>query len=301
MLKAQKYDNPRIESTNISDAYNGKVCWSPIKSIFSSLMYLGFVIAIFYFPSRDGFLIYITTCAIILCFGHSLGMHRKLIHGSYDCPLWLEYVFVYLGTLTGLGGPFTMTQTHDMRDWAQRQKRCHNYFGHKESMLKDWWWQIHCDLKLKNSPNFLFEKKISKNKFYIFIENTSILQQLIPTVLLYFIGGVEYVVWGVCARVATCITGHWLIGYFAHNKGEQHHVVQGASIQGYNVKFCSLITFGESLHNNHHAFPGSAKLSIYPGQLDPGYWVLNILKKIKLISNIKLSHNLPSRPELLKL
>jgi stearoyl-CoA desaturase (delta-9 desaturase) len=32
-------------------------------------------------------------------------MHRGLIHRAYDCPLWLEHLFVYLGTLVGMAGP----------------------------------------------------------------------------------------------------------------------------------------------------------------------------------------------------
>lgn len=55
-------------------------------------------------------------------------MYGKLIHESFDCPLWLERMFVYLGTLVGLGGPFGMMVMHDMRDWAQRQLACHPFF-----------------------------------------------------------------------------------------------------------------------------------------------------------------------------
>ena len=55
---------------------------------------------------------------------------------------------------------------------------------------------------------------------------------------------------------------------------------------------------GECWHNNHHAFPGSAKLGLEKGQSDPGWWVLIILSKIGLVKNLKLVADLEERQEL---
>lgn len=124
------------------------------------------------------------------------------------------------------------------------------------------------------------------------------LQQLPLALLLFAVGGVAWVIWGICARVAVSVTGHWLIGYFAHNHGQRDWHVEGAAVQGHNVRFTSLITMGESWHNNHHAYPGSAKLGILPGQPDPGWWVLCLLKRLNLAWNIRSPHDMPTRPEL---
>ena len=70
------------------------------------------------------------------------------------------------------------------------------------------------------------------------------------------------------------MTGHWLVGYFAHNRGPRSWHIEGAGVQGYNVPYCGLITMGEAWHNNHHAFPGSARLGLRDGETDPGWWVL---------------------------
>ena len=99
-------------------------------------------------------------------------------------------------------------------------------------------------------------------------------------------------------RVTISIFGHWLVGYFAHNEGHQDWVVEGAAVQGHNVRFCGLITFGECWHNNHHAFPGSAKIGLGKDQLDPGWWVLMGLKSIGLVTGLSVPSNLPNRPEL---
>ena len=71
-----------------------------------------------------------------------------------------------------------------------------------------------------------------------------------------------------------------------------------AHIQGYNIPFAAILTMGESWHNNHHAFPGSAKLGLKPGQIDLGWLVLRLLEKIGLVWKLKLPEDLPFRPEL---
>jgi len=286
-----------IYENSETNAFEAKVIWSPSKSIWVMMMYLFGIYGVLFLSSIENFLVFLISSAITLCLGHSLGMHRRLIHQSYECPKWLEYLFVHFGVIVGLAGPFGMVRTHDTRDWAQRQPQCHPYFSHQSSFLKDGFWQIHCDIVLKHPPIFK-EESILDTQFYHFMEKTWMLQQLPLALILYLIGGVEWVIWGTCLRVAISVTGHWLIGYFAHNSGHRSWHVNGAGVQGYNIKFCGLITMGECWHNNHHAFPGSAKLGLEKGQSDPGWWVLIILSKIGLVKNLKLVADLEERQEL---
>jgi hypothetical protein len=95
------------------------------------------------------------------------------------------------------------------------------------------------------------------------------------------------------------VCGHWLIGWFAHNHGDVTREVRGAAVQGHNVPLVSLLTMGESWHNNHHAYPGSARLGIAKGEWDPGWWVLCGLRRAGLGWNVKEPHHLPLRPELM--
>jgi stearoyl-CoA desaturase (delta-9 desaturase) len=238
---------------------------------------------------------------VTLCLGHSVGMHRRLIHNSFACPLWLEYACVYLGTLVGMAGPIGMTRVHDFRDWAQRQPRCHDYFCHKRSFWHDAWWQLHCELVLDQPPAFALEQRIACDKIYAAMECTWMWQQL-PWALLFFaIGGFGWVVWGICARISVSVIGHWLVGHFAHREGGQSWIVQGAAAQGYNVTIAGLISMGESWHNNHHAFPGSAKLGLFPGQIDLGWWLIKIFESLRLAWNIRTPADLPHRVELRRL
>jgi stearoyl-CoA desaturase (delta-9 desaturase) len=58
---------------------------------------------------------------------------------------------------------------------------------------------------------------------------------------------------------------------------------------------------GEAWHNNHHAFPGSARLGLDEGEIDPGWWVLVALEKLGLVWGAKTPEALPRRPNLVAL
>lgn len=291
-------NTPRFSNSHKANpALHGTVLFNPLKSLWISAIYILAIVGGTLTASWDAVLIFLFTSALTLCLGHSLGMHRRLIHHSYQCPLWLEYVFVYFGVLVGLAGPIGMIKTHDIRDWAQRQKHCHDYFSHQQPMWRDWFWQLHCDIKLQHEPAFALEKHVREDKFYQFLEKYWMWQQLPWVIVLGLLGGISWVIWGICVRVAVCVTGHWFVGYFAHNEGEKHWQVEGAAVQGHNIKYLGLITMGECWHNNHHAFPGSAKLGLRAKESDPGWWVLCILCKLGLVWDIKLPEDLPERPE----
>ncbi|MEM7459573.1 MAG: acyl-CoA desaturase [Pseudomonadota bacterium] len=295
---SETYENARVLEDSLTNAAQGTVKWSHGKSVFFSLMAFGWLIGGSLFFSWAAVAVFFILSGLTLCLGHSLGMHRKLIHQSFDCPDMYEKIGVWLGTLVGLGGPFTMMRTHDLRDWAQRQTNCHPFFSHQSSMLRDWWWQIHCKLHLTHAPEFEFPRTMRHSSVYRFIEATSLLQQLVVALPLWVLGGWGFVFWGICGRVTISILGHWFIGYHAHNDGHRDWHVDGAAVQGQNVRYCGLITFGECWHNNHHAFPGSARLGLQPDQIDPGWWVLKACERAGLVSNLVEPKDLPGRPEL---
>lgn len=285
----------RIIVEGATNPLEGRIRWAPAKSLWLWSMTAVAVIAGPLTFTWDALALFIVTAGITLCFGHSVGMHRKLIHGSFDCPLWLEHIFVYLGTLVGMAGPHGMIRLHDHRDWAQRQPACHRYSRHDAGFWRDGWWQLHCRLDLKHPPVFRLEPRLANDRFYAIVERTWMWQQLPWAILFYAVGGWPWVVWGICVRVAVCVTGHWLIGHFAHRQGQQTWVVDGASAQGYNVPYAGFISMGEAFHNNHHAFPTSAKLGLLPGQPDMGWLLIRVLEAVGLVTNVNTPDNLPER------
>ena len=281
-----------------ADAVGGRVVYAPVKSLFLLSMYAATIYGMVHYLRWDTVLLFAVKTVAVLLLGHSVGMHRRLIHKSFACPLWVERSLVYVGVLVGLGGPFAMIRTHDFRDWAQRQDRCHDYFAHRRPAPVDAFWQMHCEVRLERPPVLTIESEVANDPFYRLIDRHWIAVHLPWVVVFYLLGGWAWVIWGVCAQVATTVTGHWLIGFFAHQAHDDDWQVRGAGVQGRNVPLVGWLTMGEGWHNNHHAFPGSARMGLYAGQSDPGYRFVKMLQALGLAWDIRLARDLAHRPQL---
>jgi fatty-acid desaturase len=295
------HSTERVTPDRQTDAIQGTIRWDAAKSMWFFFMLTGGVLAIIWTPSWSGFFVFLATTAVTVCAGHSVGMHRLLIHKAFETPKRLEYILVWLGTLVGMAGPFGMIRAHDMRDWHQRQTVCPPHPSHGAGFWKDAWWQMHCRFDLDHPPKFEIEPEIVDDRVYQWIERHWMAQQIVVAVPLFLIGGVEFVCWGVCLRVAVSLSGHWMVGHFAHRGGHQGWTVEGLPVQGYNLPGLGLLTFGENWHSNHHAFPHSARLGIDKGQLDPGYWFIKCLAAIGLAHRILEPEDLPQRDGLRRL
>ena len=288
----------RIVAGSGADPVSGRILWAPAKSLWIGSMTAAAVTLGPFFFTWSALLLFLATSAVTLCAGHSVGMHRRLIHGSFRCPLWLEHGCVYLGVLVGMAGPIGMIRLHDMRDWAQRQPACHPFFSHDGGFWRDGWRQLHCELVLDRPPAFRLEPRLETDRVYRWMERGWMAHQLPWAILFFALGGMPWLVWGICVRVSVCVTGHWLVGHFAHRQGGQSWIVEGACVQGYDVRIAGLISMGESWHNNHHAFPGSARLGLEPGQVDPGWILICALRRLGLASDIVLPEDVPHRTAL---
>ena len=301
------YRNPRIDrapaalgARPAATANVGSVRIDPLKLIWVSAMLAGSLLALFH-ATWGAVALFVVSTLLTLLLGHSVGMHRRFIHRAFGCPRWLELALVHLGVLVGLNGPIGMLRTHDLRDWAQRQNDCHPFFAQHAPWWRDLLWQLFCRLDLARPPRVELEPEVATDRAMHWLQRTWMLQQLPWALLFFLLGGLPWVLWGICVRISVSVIGHWFIGYLAHNRGAQSWLVEGAAVQGYNVRCTSLLTMGECWHNNHHAFPGSAKLGLEPGQWDPGWWLLQGLERVGLVWDLVTPAQLPARRELRRL
>lgn len=285
-----------LTGLDTADPVAGRVRWDPVRSIWNTAMFGGALVLAPLFVSWPAVLVFVLLAGITLCSGHSVGFHRRLIHRSFDCPKWVEYTLIYMGTLVGMGGPLWTIRLHDSRDWAQRQPDCHAFLRHERGFLMDGLLYLHGRLELDNPPGFDPGPGIGDDRFYRFLDRTWMLHQLPVAIALYLLGGWDWVVWGVFVRVAACTTMHWAISYFAHTRGPSDWIVDGAVIQAHNVPLLAIPTMGESWHANHHAFPSSARHGLYPGQIDLGWYFVLLLERLGLAWNVRVPANLPARP-----
>ena len=265
----------------------GRVYWSPTKSVWMIIISVGAILGGYATFSWGALALCLVTSAIVLCAGYSVGIHRRLIHNSFECSQWLENCLVYLGVLGSTVGPYSAIEQHDLQEWAHRQPKCHRYFSHSHNPLLDWYWAMHCDIQLECPPIVRYEPRIAQNQFYQWLEQTKVLQQLPLAIAFYYLGGWSWVFWGIYVRIFLCANAQWLTQYLAHNWGERSRKLRNVGVSLNNLPFAGLLTMGEGWQNNHQSFPLSACFSLGPNQYDPGWWLIKALRSIGLAWNIQ--------------
>ncbi len=221
-----------------------------------------------------------------LCLGHSVGLHRGVIHGAFKTSSWFRAFLIYLGVLTGVGGPLSMIRSHHQRDYWQNQKRCPDYFAYDHSIFRDYYLNLHTT----HTAPFPYPDEWEaqrQDRVLIWMERTWRLHTLLLAGVLWLTLGWEWVVVCVCMRVTAGILGHWSINFVTHTRGTMRYIVPGATEEGRNHYVLGWFSFGEGFHNNHHAYPSSARMGHTAKEVDLGWWAIRVFEMLGLIWDVK--------------
>jgi fatty-acid desaturase len=227
---------------------------------------------------------------IVGSLGIGLGWHRLLTHRSFKAPKWLEYALTIFGTMSMQDAPDKWVATH----------RIHHKFtemeGDPHSTRSGFWWahigwtvwgtaQDHDEATLKRYiPDLL------KDRGHRLISRYYLVPTAVLALILFAIGGWTMVVWGVAARVVLAWHSTWFVNSLSHIYGERPHETSDDSTNNW---FVALLTFGEGWHNNHHAFPTSARHGLEWFQFDMNWIAIRILEKLGLATQIKTPERKP--------
>ena len=210
-----------------ADPRSGRVQWSPVKSLWLTGMTAAALVGGALTLSWDALAVFWSPAASDHAVWRPFTRHAPPPHPQQLRVPALAGICPRLSRRPRRHGwPYGMIRTHDMRDWAQRNPRCHDYFAHRRPFLQDGWWQLHCELNLDRPPAFKLEDRIANDRIYRFMESTLMWQQL-PGHCCSSPSAAGAGCSGACARVAVCVTGHWLVGYFAHNSGPRDWACRG--------------------------------------------------------------------------
>ena len=91
--------------------------------------------------------------------------------------------------------------------------------------------------------------------------------------------------WGSLVRIFLLHHVTWSINSICHFYGKEAYRARDESR---NVWPMAAISFGESWHNNHHAFPWSARLGLRPWQVDLGWYAIAALRSLRLVRDVKV-------------
>jgi stearoyl-CoA desaturase (delta-9 desaturase) len=250
------------------------------------------VVALVYAPrtfSLGALAVLVVTVYLTACVGWSVGVHRSIIHRSFECPRWLRYVLAYLSTLAGIGGPLYTYQSHNTRDYYQSLPNGPDISGYHRSFLYSYW-----SLLLRRPHPAAAQPvpdEVANDPVLRFLDRTNLLNQIPVVGLLYLIGGWDYVVWGGIMRIAVVFDLFASVNYFCHARGYRRFRIRGCTEEGRNNVVLGFIGMGEGWHNNHHAYPRSARMGMAWWELDLGYITIRLLQAAGLAWNVKTPHN----------
>jgi stearoyl-CoA desaturase (Delta-9 desaturase) len=231
--------------------------------------------------------------------GVTVGFHRMLAHKTFESPNAVRAVLAIAGSMSIEMGAI---------DWAATHRRHHAYSdqpGDPHSphlQAENGWrgivkglWYAHMGWLFSNertsrerwTPDLLKDPAMVKitDLFPVFVITSFVLPAILGLVITRsFTGMLTAFLWGGLVRIFLLHHVTFSINSLCHFLGKRPYETKEKSV---NVWPLALLSFGESWHNNHHAFPGSAFLGLRGWQLDPGRWLLGILAALGLARNIK--------------
>lgn len=170
------------------------------KAVWNGAMIAG-TLAALAVATWQSVLLFLALTYATLLIGHSVGMHRMMIHRTFTAQPWVARSLIYFGTLVGVAGPSGIIRIHDTRDWAQREAQCHDFFAHRARFWQDLGWNLFFRFDFLRPPKVSIEATIADDPFYRLLDATWRWQQVPLAALLFWAGGWPFVLWGVCARL----------------------------------------------------------------------------------------------------
>jgi stearoyl-CoA desaturase (delta-9 desaturase) len=96
-------------------------------------------------------------------------------------------------------------------------------------------------------------------------------------------GGLTGLLWGGAVRLFLLHHATFSINSLCHFFGRRRFATGDESR---NLLWLALPTLGEAWHNNHHAFPTSARHGLRWWQLDPSLWLISFLERLGLVWDV---------------
>ena len=91
--------------------------------------------------------------------------------------------------------------------------------------------------------------------------------------------------WGVCVRVVVGLHATWLVNSASHMWGSRRF---DTSDRSRNNWWVAILTFGEGWHNNHHAYPTSARHGLRWYEFDLTWLQIRALELLGLVKKVRV-------------
>jgi stearoyl-CoA desaturase (delta-9 desaturase) len=233
--------------------------------------------------------------------GNSVGFHRLFTHKSFETTKWLRGTFAILGSLA-MQGPVTQWVTDHRKHHAlsDQDGDPHSpHAGHGEGVLGaikgfahahvGWLFTLKGMERGRDYGKDLYDDRLVRTidrMYMVWVVVTF----GVPFAIGYAIGGtwqagLEGLIWGGLLRVFLYQHATFSVNSICHMFGRKDYPSRDESRNNWLV---AALVFGEGWHNNHHAFPSSARHGLRRFQIDMSWWVIRGMEKLRLVYNVKV-------------
>ncbi len=232
--------------------------------------------------------------------GIGLGYHRLLTHRGFKAPVWLVRFMAVCASLALQSGPLSWVTTHRIHhaftdtDRDPHSPRNGTYWAHMG-------WIFRGTAQIQSQATMQrYSPDLMKDKFLVVLDKYYWVTAVVVAAVLFAIGGWTMVLAGIFLRTVMGWHFTWLVNSATHLWGSRRFDTRDDSR---NNALVAAVTFGEGWHNNHHAFPRSAKHGLTWREFDINWIQLRLLEKLGLVSDVyayDLADELESTSELRK-
>lgn len=236
-------------------------------------------------------------CVTVL--GIGMGFHRLIAHRAYQATPLLRTALCIFGSMAAQGPVIFWTAVHRRHhSYSDRDGDPHSPHLHGEGakeILKGLWhshmgWLFNHELTDWGTyvRDLLHDRLIFKlNRLYFLWIALGLLLPAVAEglITMSWLGAARGFLWGGLIRVLVVHHTTWSINSVCHVFGSQPYQVKDYST---NNAVLAIPTFGESWHNNHHAFPSSAVHGLEWWQVDITGSMIKLCAKVGLASAVKV-------------
>jgi stearoyl-CoA desaturase (delta-9 desaturase) len=231
--------------------------------------------------------------------GVTVGYHRLLTHRSFRAPRPVRALFAVAGSLAIEGSVISWVAAHRRHHaFADVEGDPHSpHLGEEEGVvgvLKGLWhahvgWLFDEEKTSVErwAPDLLKDPLMTRiDRWFPPLAAVSL---ALPAVAGFAFtgtlwGAVTAFLWGGLARVFLLHHMTWSVNSICHYFGKRPFETTDLSTNNWPL---ALLSFGESWHNNHHAFPTSAIHGLGRWQIDPSGFVIRALERMGLARDVK--------------
>lgn len=232
-------------------------------------------------------------------FGITLGYHRLFTHRAFETTRPVKLALAVLGSMA-VEGP--------LLKWVAVHRRHHQYndeiddphsphvHGNSIRGVLRGFWHAHLGWMFQEDPPGLSRYvrdlvkdrwlRITSQMFPVWVTAGFVIPTALGGLLTWsWLGAVMGLAWGGLARV-------FLVHHMTFSINSVCHIWGGrpflAGDQSRNNVVFGVLGLGEGWHNNHHAFPASARHGLAWWQLDMTYLLIRGLEALRLVWRVRL-------------